>query len=239
MAPTQGRALKTKRFGEGSMPYIAAADRPPLDARVEALADELASRLSDEMNGDTEVSLCYKEAFLAVADSLHRLQEGQTQEAHSKAELLAHEIFVSGKNHGYRGAWLGGLDYALTRLIQVVPLKMVEKKAWNEEFRFWIYAQTTGALQRTAMTVHSANDDWVNDALVGVLTDVKDEYKRRVNSAYEAFQIKTSGDCYSTRYRTEISDVRDDEGRVIGYEEIMKDFGASRRRGEKTGGTRA
>ncbi len=231
--PDEGKTtrLRPGSLGDDIMPYIAMADRPPLDAKVEALADELASELSDEMNGDTEVSLCYKGAFLAVADALHRLEAGNAQEeARGKAERLAFEIFMGAGKYGYRGAWLGGLDYALTRLIQVVPVKMMKRKAWKEEFRFWVYIQTASALERSAMTIHAREmDDWVNDALVGVLMDVKDEYKRRVNSAYEAVQVKKTGDCYTTRYRTEISDVKDDKGDVIGYGEVMKDFGGRER----------
>ncbi len=209
------------------MPYIAAEDRPPLDAKVEVLADELADRLSDTMNGDTELSLCYKEAFLSISNMLQRLQEGEKKTARGGAERLAHEIFVGAEKHGYRGAWLGGLDYALTRLIQVVPTKMIAKKAWKEEFRFWVYVQTAGALERAAMTVHSQDKDgWVADALVGTLMDVKDEYKRRVNSAYEAVQVSKAGDCYTTRYRTEIADIKDEKGNVTGYREIMRDFGS-------------
>jgi hypothetical protein len=208
------------------MPYIAAEDRQHLDAAVDALADEVASKLSEEANGDTEISVCYKRAFLVVARKLGSLQKGEKQPARSGAEELAFEIFAGAEKHGYRGAWIGGFDYALTRLIQRVPVKMVEKNVWKEEFRFWVYAQTAGALERTAMRIHSegGDDDWVTDSLVAVLTDVKDEYKRRVNSAYEAIQIRESGDCYTTPYRTEVVEVKDDMNKVIGYTEIMKDF---------------
>jgi len=213
------------------MPYIASEDRPRLDGVVEGLADELASRLSEEMNGDTEVSSCYKGAFLAVARRLQSLQRGEKHHPRSKAEELASEIFAGAEKHGYRGAWVGGFDYALTRLIQRVPVKMVQKGVWKEEFRFWVYVQTGGALERAAMTTNAegGDDDWVSDALVAVLTDVKDEYKRRVNTAYEAVQIRKSGDCYTTPYRTEIVDVKDDMKKVIGYTEIMKEFGSPRR----------
>ncbi len=207
------------------MPYIAAADRPPLDAKVDALADEIASRLSEELNGDTEVSVCYREAFLEVADAIRRMQGGKRRAARGNARLLALEILKVAEKHGQRGAWTGGLDYALTRLIQVVPAKMVERKAWKEEFRFWVYAQTAGALERAAMIIGSrGGGDWVSDALIGVLIDAKDEYKRRVNSAYEAVQLTKSGDCFTTRFRTEIVEVKDAEGGVVGYGEIMKDL---------------
>jgi hypothetical protein len=212
------------------VPYIAAEDRPRLDRVVDALADELASELWEKMNGDTEIASCYKQAFLTVAEKLRGLQGGGRQPAQSKAEELAFEIFTGAERHGYRGAWVGGLDYALTRLIQRVPVKMVERKAWGEEFRFWVYIQTSGALERAAMRVHSegGDDDWVADALVAVLTDVKDEYKRRVNTAYEAIQIRRSGDCYTTPYRTEVVEVKDGSNGVIGYTEVMKEFGGPR-----------
>jgi hypothetical protein len=209
------------------MPYIAAGERPRLDVAVDALADELATKLSEEMNGDTEVSSCYKEAILEVAGRLVGLQRGEKRAPGGGAQVLAAEIFGGAEKHGYRGAWVGGLNYALTRLIQRVPAKMVERGAWKEEFRFWVYVQTAGALERAAMTVHSGggDDDWVADALVAVLTDVKDEYKRRVNSAYEAFQIVRAGDCYTTPYRTEVVAVKDGMKNVIGYTEVMKEFG--------------
>ena len=54
-----------------------------------------------------------------------------------------------------------------------------------------------GALTRAAYDVHGRmGDDWVANGLAGVFEDVKDEYKRRVNTAYEAAQILKSGDCY-------------------------------------------
>jgi hypothetical protein len=210
------------------MPYIARDDRPPLDARVDALAQELASKLSRELNKDTEISMCYRESFLGIANALEKLEYGKKQDSRGKAEELAQEIFSGAQKYGYRGAWVGALDYSLTRLIQVVPAKMVKNGTWTEAFRFWVYALTAGALERAAMTVHSrGRDDWVADAIVGVLCDVKDEYKRRVNIAYEAIQIKKSGDCYDARYRTEVVEVKDDAGSVAGYEEIMKDFGSA------------
>lgn len=210
------------------MPYIVAGDRPPLDEKVEALAEELASKLSSRMNGDTEISSCYKDAILAISKTLYRLESGRGEIARSRAEVLAHEIFTVAKKYGYRGGWLGTLNYSLTRLIQVLPAKMKQRKTWKEELRYWIHAQTVGALESSAMAIHSkGKDDWITDGLVGVLIDVKDEYKRRVNSAYEAVQITQSGDCYTTPYRTELVEVKDEEGKVTGYQEVMKDLRAS------------
>ncbi len=212
------------------MPYISSEDRPPIDKKVQALAGELSSKLMNEMNRDTELSLCYKESILTIAKLLHSMQQGDKENLQGREAELAQEIFNGAQRHGYRGAWLGALDYALTRLIQVVPAMMVDKGAWKEDFRFWIYAQTVGALQRAAITIHlEGKDDWVTDGLIGVVMDVKDEYKRRVNSAYEASQIVKSGDCYTTHYRTEVVEVKS-EGKRIGYQEIMKDFSSKQDR---------
>ena len=54
-----------------------------------------------------------------------------------------------------------------------------------------------------------------------MLIDVILEYKRRVNTSYEAEQIIKSGDCYDTPYFTKLVDVVDKNGRVLGKMEIM------------------
>ena len=113
------------------MPYIDAKDRSPLDRRVNALAGELASKLSHESNGDTEVSLCYKQSVLSIANTLRSLQQGKKLRTRGKAKQLAQEIFLGAKKHGYRGAWVGGLDYALTRLIQACPCE--DGRDWRVE----------------------------------------------------------------------------------------------------------
>jgi hypothetical protein len=208
------------------MPYISREERPAIDARVEALAQEISSALGRGENKETEVSVYYRQSFKIVAGALLGLERGKTQQVPSGAAgELALELFAaSSQSSAHKGAWLGRLNYALTRLIQVVPTKMVEKGFWKEDFRYWLYAQTVGALVRTAMEVHSDGDDWATDGVVGVLFDVKDEYKRRVNSAYETFQILKAGDAYTTRFRADSSEVKDERGKVIGYTEVMKDL---------------
>jgi hypothetical protein len=208
------------------MPYISAAERPALDEKVEALADELSGNLARRENKETEISAIYKETFIALGRALLDLERGKSVRAPGHAKNLAVEIFgQSAKTSANRGAWLGRLNYSVTRLIQEVPAKMVEKGVWNEEFRYWLYAVTVGALARAAMEINgSEGDGWPIDGVVGVLIDIKDEYKRRVNSAYEMVQIKKAGDCYTTPYRTELGEVRDSSGKVAGYTEVMKDF---------------
>lgn len=228
------------------MPYIAMEDRQALDGAIDALAESLVTRLTETLNGDTDVSVCYGKAFLVLAKTIYDIEVGgepeETGGANSTpaAAHVAMEILrLVRARYAYRGAWAGCLNYAVTRLIQLVPAKMVERKAWKEEVRYWLHAQTVGALQNAALRVsrvagHPSDgawetgrpgpNDWVIDALVGVLIDVKDEYKRRVNSAYEAVQIRRSGDCYTTPYRTELIDVKDKQGNVVGYQELMKDY---------------
>lgn len=209
------------------MPYISADERPAIDKVVEALAEEVSGALAREENKDTEISIHYRQAFAAVGRALLRLERGEKANAPSPLRNLAVEVFgEAGEGSKDRGAWLGRLNYALTRLIQVVPQKMVQKGVWKEEFRYWVYAQTVGALTRSAIDIHTLEGEgWPVDGLVGVLVDVKDEYKRRVNAAYESVQIRKAGDCYTTRYRTELSEVKDAAGRVVGYSDVMKDYG--------------
>ncbi len=63
-------------------------------------------------------------------------------------------------------------------------------------------------------------DDFIGNGLAGVFEDVKDEYKRRVNSAYEAAQILKSGDCYEySPFQTQLVAATVDG--VAGYQEVM------------------
>jgi hypothetical protein len=210
------------------MPYIATKERPAIDKKVEALAEEISEKLALGANNDTDISVHYRRTLMTIAKVLLQLERGKTtRKSSGRAQSVALEIFGEARDTSTdRGAWLGRFNYALTRFIQVVPEKMVQQGVWKEEFRYWVYAQTVGALSRSAMDIHTfGGDDWPTDGLVGVMVDVKDEYKRRVNAAYEAFQIRKAGDCYNTRYRTELSEVKDVSGKVIGYAEVMKDFG--------------
>src|SRR5437762_14257379 len=94
-------------------------------------------------------------------------------ELDTAAKNLAEEIAIVSKKYKYDGAFLGELNYSLTRLIQHLPRSLMTHCGFKDEIRYWLYA-----------------------GIVGVLVDVKDEYKRRVNTAYEAAQIEKSGDCY-------------------------------------------
>ena len=139
----------------------------------------------------------------------------------SRAQQLAATIVEAARGYGVQGGWTGELNYAITMLIQLVPYEMCRRKAWEESLRYWIYAETVGALTRTAYDLHGrTGDDFIGNGLTGVFEDIKDEYKRRVNSAYEAAQILKSGDCYDyVPFRTRLVAATVDG--VSGYQEVM------------------
>lgn len=112
-------------------------------------------------------------------------------------EELAKSIVEVAISYGYDGAFLGELNYAITRLIQRIPQIFVDKKIFKSALRYWIYA-----------------------GIAGVLIDVKDEYKWRVNRSYECEQILKSGDCYDTPFFTKLIEVVDEEGKSIGYTDL-------------------
>jgi hypothetical protein len=209
------------------MPYVPTGDRPALDAQVDVLAGEIATQLT-EGGLTAELSELYRDSFMGIADTISRAEErpSLTDKVSPGSQALGEEIVDVAEKYGYKGAWLGELNYAVTRLIQAVPLKMVQEGEWSEALRYWLYAETVGALTRTASDIHqNTGNDWVSNGLVGVLEDVRDEYKRRVNTSYEAAQIIKSGDCYElTPYRTEVVKARGEtpDGRQVeGFMEVM------------------
>jgi len=185
------------------VPNIPAEDRTVLDKKVYALSDELTDRMKKE--GTTAgMSVLYRNTFNEVGDMINAVETGKRKRGSTNAEKLATAIVGVAEKYNYEGAWLGELNYATTRLIQATPLMMVEKQEWKEPLRYWIYAQTTGSLVGAAKDADKGNDP-VSNGLIGVFVDIKDEYKRRVNVAYEAAQIIKSGDCYElSPFRTEL-----------------------------------
>lgn len=92
----------------------------------------------------------------------------------------------------------GGINYALTRLLQCLPVALVRAGLLTQELRYWF-----------------------QPLFYGVLLDVALEHKRRVNTSYEAHQIVKNGDCYDTPYYTKLVEVIGSNGEHIGYQEIM------------------
>ena len=202
------------------MPYIPTSSRPAIDEKVAALADEIAATMIQQQH-TAEISTHYRRAFLAIAEFIAATETGAAGRPASKAQQLAATIVETARASGVKGGWTGELNYAITMLIQHVPHEMRRRKAWDESLRYWIYAQTVGALTRTAYDLHvRTGDNYIGNGLTGVFEDIKDEYKRRVNTAYEAAQIFKSGDCYDLApYRTRLVAVAIDG--VAGYQEVM------------------
>jgi len=187
------------------MPYIPPQNRPAIDSPVDVLAEEIVATLIKN-NHTAEISVHYRQVFRTIAEFIAQLEYQPDRKPTNKAQELARAIVDTARGYNLKGAWAGELNYALTKLIQLVPYKMFKCRTWDESLRYWLYAQTVGALTRTAYELHkSTADDYVGNGLAGVFEDVKDEYKRRVNTAYEAAQIRKSGDCYEhVPFRTQL-----------------------------------
>ncbi|MBE5727918.1 hypothetical protein IHE50_00680 [Candidatus Parvarchaeota archaeon] len=212
------------------MPYVAREDREKLDEVIDEVVKDLVNKLKSAST-PAELSTFYRQTFTGINKTIYKLLTKELVELKTSEEKLAGRIYELDRHYGYDAAFNGELNYSTTRIIQLTPKKMVEQGIWKEELRYWIYSQTVGALMRAqddikeiAASIDKKDNDWIFDGFVGVLEDVKDEYKRRVNTAYEAVQIKKSGDCYDTPYHTELVDVKDKDGNVVGWQEVMKDY---------------
>lgn len=113
------------------------------------------------------------------------------------AKALAEGIAKVAKKYGYKGAFLGETNYALTRLFNHLPRELVKSGEAKSEIRYWMQA-----------------------GIFGVLLDIALEYKFRVNQAYEYAQRVKSGDCYDTPYYSKLVEVVDKRGKHIGYVDI-------------------
>ena len=110
------------------------------------------------------------------------------------AKALAEGIAEVAKKYKYKGAFLGEMNYAFTRMIQHLPRALVETGEAESEIRYWMQA-----------------------GMYGVLMDVILEHKVRVNQSYEIAQINKSGDCYDTPYYSKPVEVLDANGIHAGY----------------------
>jgi hypothetical protein len=181
------------------MPYVKKDHRDKLDPVIQKISEELAAKASEQFSRPHTISQIYFERFheisyqLACIAAATRPVENCAQSSLELAKL-AYDI---GSSDG--SFWAGDLNYSLTRIIQLVPKNLVRSGAWQKEFRYWIYAATCGGLERAALSSDRFSgdiDEWIKTIIVGVLIDIKDEYKRRVNAPYEEKQIAMNGDCY-------------------------------------------
>jgi hypothetical protein len=200
------------------MPYVPSLktdgksqDRILIDAAVEKQANFIVENVKQ----NTDMLNQYKNIFTNVGYMLLNLSAGfPTSSFNSSFDYqLAQTIFDVGDKYNYQGAFLGELNYAITRLIQRVPQLMVESGKWakKDEIRYWLYAMTVEALIQAADLFKGSGI-----GIGGVFEDIKDEYKRRVNPSYEAAQIVKSGDCYDTPYYNRLVRIIDEEGKEVG-----------------------
>lgn len=211
------------------MPYVPSEktdgksdDRIRIDKAVEALAIEIVELTKGDVR---KLSRIYIEELQHIGRDLAS-QEKDTVDTLCEG-TVAHVVFDVGAKYNYDGAWFGELNYAITRLIQVVPRIATEKGFYSSELRYWLYATTAGVLKNVSdyfsNQVDNAdeNNQWIYIGLTGIFIDILHEYKRRVNTSYEAAQIIKSGDCYTTPYLTQLAEIVSEDGKVVGHIEVM------------------
>ena len=199
------------------MPYINEKNRPKIDDEIDKVAEHIANRLD---NNILDLAGLYRDHFIDIGNFLNAKVNKRDyyyyRENNNNNNIfnLSSEIWETNKINNY--AFLGTLNYAITRLIQIVPKKLVLMKKIKSEFKYFIYALTVDALV-------SVSGIGLHYGISGVFEDVKDEYKRRVNTSYEAEQIVKSGDCYDAPWFTKLIEIYKD-GEFVGYQEIMTKF---------------
>ncbi len=186
-----------------------AQDRVLIDKEVLALSKTVA----DKITTNNEILRNYLQTFLDIGSGLVNVNECEKE-----VKGIVEVINQVSDAYGYEGAFLGELNYTITRLIQEVPKRLVEQGKQKSELRYFIYALTVEALIK-ASNYFSLEEGAFG--IGGVFEDIKDEYKRRVNTSYEVAQIIKSGDCYDTPYLTQPAEVVDQNGKVVGHVEVM------------------
>ncbi len=213
------------------MPYVEKHDRAKLEAYITDLAEDMAKRLasSKAANREAELGAMYKAALLETADAIIARESGKDTMPRTPAQRMGTNLWEVAKRKGgsIKVDWLGNLNYCVTRLIQMVPHAMAERHGWKAEFNSTIYLVTSGALEQSALEVRTRyvppNIEWVLDGLVGVLFDIEDEYKRRVDTAYQAVRVSEVGDVYDAPFRTKVVATKG-AGGSDGFQEIMMDY---------------
>lgn len=110
------------------------------------------------------------------------------------AKEAAEAIAAVAKKYDYTGAFLGELNFFITRILNHLPRALVKTGESQSELKYVLQA-----------------------GMFGVLIDVLLEYKIRVNPAYEIAQIIKSGDCYDTPYYNKPVEVVDESGKIVGH----------------------
>lgn len=202
------------------MPYVPgikttppAGDRSILDPHIERLAELAAGKITE----NHDLIRIYESAFLSVADILVNLlrEKGHTSLASDAEVDLAKAIYTVSAKYDYWGAFLGEFNYVWTRFIQRVPQIKVALGHWkvSDELRYWLDCCTVEALTYAATRTLS----W-GIGLSGAFEDIKDEFKIKVNQAYEMAQARKNGECYDTPWYMRQVPITDEQtGENIGY----------------------
>lgn len=186
--------------------------------RIDMVVKRLATKIAKQVKTNSDVPELLLNNFKCIGNILIELdiRNGLHISASKEAYNVASTIFEVGGKYKYDGAFLGELNYAMTILIQEVPKELVRMGKASSELRYWLYAKTTSALIKAVHFFNESEDD-VPVGIAGVFEDIKDEYKVRVNPAYEIAQIIKSGDCYTTPYFTKPIEVVDNTGKLVGH----------------------
>lgn len=195
------------------MPYVPTNDRPKLNILVEKLAASLALRITTNSSVVKEYRRAYRFILWGIRSNfnpIYKILVAIFNSLNPDAIALGKGIFNIAIKYNYELAYLGELNYAITCLLQEVPIAMVTLTEWKEELRYWLYACSVESLVKQS-------DGWFMPVgTAGVFADIHAEYKVRVNEAYEHIQIKKSGDCYYGPYYSRVMDVVDKTGKLIG-----------------------
>lgn len=203
------------------MPYVPSEKTiPPAEDRkiIDAALKPVVYKAAEAITRNSSLKKVYRQVFVMIARNLWTMLSNPDEviSGPSGSEIwnLSRAIYETGFKYGYEGAFLGELNYAITRFIQRVPQVKVGCGDWkdSDELRYWLYAETVSALVYASR--HTEDFDIAVD---GVFIDIKDEYKWRVNRSYETAQILKSGDCYDTPYLNKPVAVFDEGGNHVGY----------------------
>lgn len=206
------------------MPYVPSkktdgksTDRELIDVAVEKFSQYLNTKIFNNF----DLLKIYTRSFLEVAFlANNNIKNNKAQEG-----IFIRTILEVGEKYKYDGAFLGELNYGITRVIQRVPQILANQEKCGlvkgKELRYWLYAMTTASLLSVATKLTTVDKTGVS----GVFIDIKDEYKVRVNKSYEIAQILKSGDCYDTPYFNKVVEIRNNKNEVIGhtYIELQND----------------
>lgn len=201
------------------MPYVPSLktdgksdDRIRIDKKV----TEISKSIVNQINFNRDILIAYLEEFVKVGSELLLLEQINILEypQNDIDKSFADVIYDVAKKYNYEGAFLGELNYAITRLIQEVPKQLVKQKKQAKELRYFIYAYTVEALTRANYHFNRLPEMY---GIGGVFEDIKDEYKVRVNKSYEIYQILKSGDCYDTPYFNKVVEIVNEQDNVVGY----------------------